>query len=262
MAPDRSERPDLAARRAFFREHILIQTHIPKTAGSSVSAGLSGIVGGIHAMDVRLKRSTPFPEMSPEDVADTYLVSGHFAYGIHDRFGRKPLYFAAVREPVDRAVSAYRYLQNETEQVDHKFVRNRDFEESWFALERHHGVKRRDHQSKMLLGEDPLKPVDRDALWHQVDEVYFLIIPQPRVTEALAALRAAFGVHWARIPRTNPSRGAKVEVSPEMRQKILDANPTDALLYEHIEKDFDFRLQRACDYIASRCLLPLQDGAE
>lgn len=200
--------------------------------------------------------------MSPEDINDTYLVSGHFPYGIHERFARTPLYIAAVREPVDRAVSAYRYLLNEPEQVDHQYVKNRSFEEGWFALERHHGVKRRDHQSKMLLGGNYDKPVNAKALWHQVDEVYFLIIPQPRVTETLLALRAAFGVHWTRIARTNPSRGAQVEVTPEMREKILAVNPTDALLYDRVEKDFDFRLQRACEYIASRCLLPLKDGAE
>ena len=262
VAEGRSERPDLAGRRKFLREHILIHTHIPKTGGSTIAAGLSAIVGGTHALDVRLKRSVPFGDMDQADLDDIHLISGHFDFGLHEEFNRQPLYIAGVREPVARAVSGYRYLTDREGQVDHKHVAGRNFDEAWHALDAHYGVKRHNGQAKMLMGGDPAEAVEPDDLWRQIDGTYFLLIPQPRINHALQHLRAAFGVAWTRIVPHNISRAPKVEVSDAMRRKILDVNLLDAELFDRAERDFDASLKRACDYIASHCLLPLKDGPD
>jgi hypothetical protein len=98
--------PDLTARRRFLDGHVLIHTHVPKTAGATLAAGLSAIVGGVRTMDLRLRRSIPLERLSDAELAELSLVTGHFPYGLHARFPRTPLYFAAVREPADRAVSS------------------------------------------------------------------------------------------------------------------------------------------------------------
>lgn len=259
-AAGRADQPDLAGRRAFLARHILLHTHVPKTAGSSLSAGLQAIVGGVNSMDLRLMRKVPLEEMSDDDVSGLHLISGHFSYGIHERFDRIPLYFAALRDPVERAVSNYRFLSEHRDHDDHRLVAGRSFEEAHDAWTRHHGVRTRNAQSRVLLGGE-VGPIDRETLWQQADDVYLLVIPQPEMNRTLNALRAAFGVPWNRPVRMNVSKSAPVEVTPAMRERLLAENEMDQRLYDRVSEDYDARLARACETIASHCLKPLEGGA-
>ena len=256
-----ADRPDLTGRRTFFERHILLHTHIPKTAGSTLSAGLSSIVGGIHAMDLRLRRRVDLAEMSAEDLADLKLLAGHFEHGIHTRFDRIPLYFAAVRDPVERAISGYRFLSERPDHPNHETVVGKDFAEAWQAQIERDGDRAINEQARYLMGSKPGAPIDVEALWHQVDTAYFLVIPQPSMTKALQDLRVAFGLPWNRITRMNVSKDFETEASAKMRDLILRTNDLDAALYARIEADFPARLKKACDLIASHCLMPLKDGA-
>ena len=239
--------PDLAGRRRFLEEHVLIHTHVPKTAGATLAAGLSAIVGGVRTMDLRLRRSIPLDRLTEKDLAELSLVTGHFPYGMHARFNRRPLYFAAVREPADRAVSSYRFLASHADQPGHDEAAACDFE-TW---ESRHRERQGNEQSRILFGSRP--PTAAEVIAH-VDAAYFLIIPQPEMTRAIQELRAAFGVAWARIARTNVSHGHDVELDSITREAIRRANDIDAALYAHVVETFDARLARACELIASRCL--------
>jgi hypothetical protein len=239
--------PDLAGRRRFLDEHVLIHTHVPKTAGATLAAGLSAIVGGVRTMDLRLRRSIPLDRLTDEDLAEMSLVTGHFPYGLHARFARTPLYFAAVREPADRAISSYRFLASHADQPGHDEAAACDFE-TW---ESRHRERQGNEQSRILFGARPEAPAEVIA---HVDAAYFLVIPQPEMTRAIQELRAAFGVAWARIARTNVSLGHDVELDTVTREAIRRANATDAALYAHVVETFDARLARACELIASRCL--------
>ena len=253
-----SERPDLGRRRAFLAEHILIQTHIPKTGGTSIYDGLAAIVGAVHALDVRWTMSVPFDELTDADLADIHLLSGHFGFGPHERIGRKPLYIAAVREPVERAVSMYRYLQNKPKQEEAQHAIGRSFEAYWHEVDRLRAPARRDMQSRLLLGHADNSALDWTDLRHRIEQDYFLVIPQPEVSQALRLIRNAFGVPWTQSPRSNRSKSDPVTPSEEIRQTILEANPMDARLYAYVAETFDQRMDRAVRYIASHCLQPLE----
>ncbi len=254
--------PDLAARRRFLDDHILIHTHVPKTAGATLAAGLSAIVGGVRTMDLRLRRSIPLDRLTDADLAELSLVTGHFPYGLHARFARTPLYFAAVREPSDRAVSSYRFLASHADHPGHDEAAACDFE-TWESRRRE---RQGNEQSRMLLGARPGAPTsalpDPAEVIAHVDEAYLLVIPQPEMTRALQALRAAFGVAWTRIARTNVSHGYDVELDAVTREAIRGANVTDATLYAHVVETFDARLESACELVASRCQRPLDGGPE
>jgi hypothetical protein len=251
--------PDLGARRRFLDEHVLLQTHVPKTAGATLAAGLSAIVGGVRTMDLRLRRSIPLDQLTDADLAELSFVTGHFPYGLHARFqhlGRAPLYFAAVREPADRAVSSYRFLASHADHPGHDEAAACDFG-TW---EQRRRDRLPNEQSRMLLGVQPGTMLDPAEVIAHVDGAYFLVIPQPEMTRAIQALRAAFGVAWTRVARTNVSHGHDVELDHVTRDAIGRENAADAALYAHVVETFDARLARACDLIASRCLRQ-PDGA-
>ncbi|MFK7941741.1 MAG: hypothetical protein AB8B85_02325 [Paracoccaceae bacterium] len=258
VAADRSDKPDMAARRAFLADHIMLQTHVPKTGGSTLSHGLAGIVGAANSVDLRLNRSVSLAEISPSDLDHLNLISGHVPFGSFGRLGRTPLYFAAVREPVARAVSGYRFLMQNKGHGQHHLVAGRDFETAWAAQEDDGGEAFYNIQSHYIGGAARGDGVVPDQLWTRVEHDYFLIIPQTEMTRTIHSLRAAFGAPWMRIADMNKSKGNETEVSPPMRDRILAANALDAELFARVTTGFEERLAKACEYIASRCLLPLK----
>ncbi len=254
VIPHGDRRPDLAGRRSFLDRHILIHTHVPKTAGSTLSHAVASIVGGTQSMDLRLKRRIRLRDMSRDDKAALRFLSGHFSHGIHDRFSQKPLYIAALREPVERAISRYRFMQRNPELDRVEDLRGKSFEEAWEMLAEDPNRSRSNDQARILCGLPPATQPEAEHLWRQVDEGYFLLIPMPELETAIQHLRAAYGLPWTKIPRMNPSRGEPPEISQVMRAKVLDENRLDADLYVHVEATFQDRLAKACDYIAADCL--------
>ncbi|MEO1491014.1 MAG: hypothetical protein AAFV19_02535 [Pseudomonadota bacterium] len=256
-----SERADHGARARFLREHIVIQTHLPKTGGSALADGLSGIFGGVHSLDVRMRRNHTWQSLSEAERRSLHFVSGHFTYGVHWRVDRIPLYVAAIREPVSRAVSGYRYLLATPGAAEHTIVTGKDFETAWDALDQRDGWQKRNLQARMLMGDRESEDFTWDELRNRADDDYFLLIPQPEIGTALRKLRSAFGLPGIKLNKVNVSPGDDVVPTSEMRARILAANPIDAQLYEHVTKTFHTRLDKAVSYIASRCLERLEDSA-
>lgn len=251
-----SQRADHPSRSAFLREHIFIQTHVPKTGGTALFHNLSSIFGAVHSMDLRLPRSVPFRELSVEDMDEVHFISGHFNYGIHAPIARRPLYIAAVREPVSRAVSAYRYFQRAKSQPEHEVCARNCFEDAWREMDKSFKAQRRDRQAEMLLGTLDREKDNWDDLCRRIDQDYLLVIPQDRIDEAIAQLREAFGLPKAPAQRANVSKAETVTPSDAISAEIRAANPLDARLCEHINATFKDRLQSACHFIAERCLAP------
>lgn len=257
----RSERADHGARAAFLREHLFIQTHLPKTGGSALADGLSGIFGGVHSLDVRMRRNQTWQGLSDAERRNVYFVSGHFTYGVHWRADRIPLYIASVREPVGRAVSGYRYLLATPAAAEHEIVVGKDFETAWDALDRDDSWQKRNLQARMLMGNREHEDFTWDELRKRADDEYFLLIPQPQIETALRKLRTAFGLPGIKLNKVNVSPGEDITPSPEMTSRILAANPIDDRLYAHVSDTFRDRLDKAVSYIATRCLERLEDGA-
>ena len=122
-------------------EHIVVFTHIPKTAGVSIIGGLRSAIGEEQCLHLRMQkienvRSSRLSEMAVlwsveaprkffaplsgkhyllprgwrlRDLNRIALVHGHFCIGEEPRTGRKPLYLSVVRDPVDRFVSYFYY---------------------------------------------------------------------------------------------------------------------------------------------------------
>jgi len=257
-----SERADHSARRHFLAEHIFIHTHLPKTGGSALADGLMSIFGGVHCLDVRMRRSHHWRALSTAEKKDIHLVSGHFTFGVHRRAERIPLYLAAVREPVSRAISGYRYMLATPEASEHEHIKGMDFETAWDIMDERDDWQRRNLQARMLMGDREHEDFTWGDLASRIDTDYFLVIPQPEIGTVLRKLRAAFGVPGVKAQKINVSPGDSVTASAEMRQRIIDANPLDAKLYDHISTSFDARLDKAIHYIASRCLQRLEDAAK
>ena len=252
--PQSNTPPDLANRRRFLERHILIHTHVPKTAGSTLSHALAGIVGGANAIDLRLRRAVRLRELSTEDRAGLRCISGHFVYGLHTRFDQIPLYMAAIREPVSRAISDFRFNLRNPNHRDHARLQGTSFEEAWDLVTGKAAHARYNEQSRILCGLASEVQPTREMLLQRLENDYFLIIPQQHMGMAIRDLRAAFGLPWTKIPLMNPAQGPEVEITAAMRDKVRAANQLDIELCDRVEAAFPARLARACAYIAENCL--------
>lgn len=252
------QRADPQRRACFLREHILIHTHIPKTGGSSFSAGLAGIVGGVDFYDLRLKKTTPLSELGDAGLDTVRGISSHTGYGFHVLFDRVPLYFAVVRDPVERAVSTYRFLQNRPNQPEARFAIGYSFEESWRLMSAK--ARRNNLQSRLLVSPLDDQPVEEDRVRERLEKDYFLVIPTEKITQTIKRLREAFGVFRTPHPPVNVSRHAEVRPDPGLAEEIREANAIDARLHDHVASTYARNIDRACRVIASHCLQRAEDG--
>ena len=252
--PQSSHPPDLAGRRAFMAEHILIHTHVPKTAGSTLAHALAAIVGGTQAMDLRLRRAVRPRNMTAEEKRELRMISGHFVYGMHERFPQRPLYLAAVRDPIERAVSYFRFVRGAKDHPNHAEFQGLSFEESWDRMTGRAALTRSNEQSAIVSGLQPGETPDEGLLWQRVEQDYFLIIPQERMDETIRRLRGAYGLPWTKVPQMNRSHTDTPEPAADILGRIEAENRLDLELVEWAEQNFEASLDQAVAYIAHHCL--------
>jgi sulfotransferase family protein len=93
------------------RDRTLFFLHLPKTAGTSMRVLLSC---RFAPADILAFEQSDSPELRRQKLANVGrygLVHGHMPYALVDLFERRPFVLTVLRDPVDRAVSAFHYMQ-------------------------------------------------------------------------------------------------------------------------------------------------------
>src|SRR6185312_11961399 len=103
----------LAAGMHALQDRGLFFLHIPKTAGTSLRELLSSRFAPAEILAFEREDS---PERRQEKLTriDRYpFVHGHVPYALADRFARRPFVATILRDPLERAVSAFHYMQGQ-----------------------------------------------------------------------------------------------------------------------------------------------------
>lgn len=116
--------------------------HVPKTAGTTVHTFLRKIMGiekfaffkdddsmtftgnfpeaiGIHGVKCVDKLCKRVPKEALLFEA-TRLVSGHFAFGLHEIFPNEAILYTILRDPVERVLSKYYYMKQTVDSPQHQ----------------------------------------------------------------------------------------------------------------------------------------------
>ncbi|MCR8546976.1 sulfotransferase family protein [Salipiger sp. P9] len=100
----------------------LIHLHIPKTAGSSLSAILGRECAKGTALAVNDGFLASLKTMSIEDRAALRFVFGHLFYGVAQHLPQKCHYITVLRDPKARILSFYRYVLRTQTHILHEQV--------------------------------------------------------------------------------------------------------------------------------------------
>jgi hypothetical protein len=167
--------------------------HIPKTAGTSIREvlrahlqdELTHVPGGFHDPRVLDELCANRSRITPRS-----MVFGHVPYGIHDRLAIDCHYFTVLRDPVDRAVSAFTYVREHSRNYLHEGTQALPFEQ---FVARRSEQARDNAQVRYIAGigePRPLTEADRDRALALLRSKYRLVGLFEELESFVEAMRA------------------------------------------------------------------------
>ncbi len=90
------------------KDDVLYFLHIPKTAGLTTIYILNGF---FNYSSILIEHSWDqlLPKL-PKDFSKYRFVRGHFGYGFHRQFPKKPIYITMLRDPIEQTISSLEML--------------------------------------------------------------------------------------------------------------------------------------------------------
>lgn len=255
-----------------FAAQVLVFIHIPKTAGSSFRKAMTGHFGAEHCLSLRQEKiekvhrgivhmlawraregsrrvanrvagGHPLLPKSggPVAISDIHLVAGHVVLGREPRLLREPVYVTLVRDPVERFVSHFYFLQDLDATVPTS------------ARVGHPGREYAIEEYVDLLGSRRLKTVNnvqcgyiagRESFAHArrvIDERVFLAAPSDRLHDLLDLLRPVVGLDAIPALRENVGRTRAAAPPPPIQviDKIRALLAEDIQLFDYVSDRFD-----------------------
>ena len=250
----RARRPAGDGGAAFFARHLVVHTHIEKTAGSTVTYALTRMFGAEHCLDLRMPGS-PRPDTLPiERRSALRLLAGHFQAGTHEPlFDRPPVRIATLRDPLDRLLSYLGFLARSPGHPEYHRLGTLAPDEAVAAMlaEGHRMVA--NGQCRVLCGTDRFEDARRAA-----EADYLAVLPH---AEALAL--AGLFAEALRLPRPNPKirrnaapEGPRPRLGDAAAAAVRAATAEDARLVAWAEADAAQRIARARERLAGMAAPP------
>ena len=170
------------------------------------------------------------------------LLYGHLPYGVHEHIPRPSSYVTIVREPVDRVISAYKYVRKTAHHRDHDEVVNGDIglEEN---VKRFWVDERLNRQTRQLCNkyDGPLDEHDLERAKRNLER--FLVVGlTERFEETFALVRRALRFRLPFYVTRNVS--PPLEIADGVRTLIAEHERFDRELYDFARDLFTARIAR------------------
>lgn len=229
------------------RDEIIIFLHLPKCGGTTLNRLIEWEYNPLRVFSIdpsffqwsfsRLWK-TPVSRLRKIEV-----FKGHMPFGLHERLEKPATYITVLRDPVDRAISAYYYMRSRRLNPQHSMAMRYTLEE-FVRNTRNHNV-----QTKMLAGHDRSYDFiggDCDestlhAAMRNLSERFSLVGLTERFDEALAIAKIRFGWKVNQYAEFNVTgeRPRRDAIAPATREMIAERHRFDVELYRHATTLFD-----------------------
>lgn len=228
-------------------DDLIIFTHIPKTFGSSFMRG----VVRPNMIDSKFYYYRTLKKFITDDKNYEFL-HGHLPYGLHLFTNRKVKYITFFRDPIDRAISYYFFVQQgmENERTKHPLS---EYAKSLSLKEFYQDKRFHNHQSRYTAGfishkfystiPDSLtkKKILQRAEYNLLENYFFFGIFERR-RESINLIREK--MNWREIKdiphhKKTQKRLAVEDLDADTLQVLKDAHDLDFQLYEFAIKNFE-----------------------
>jgi hypothetical protein len=228
---------------------LLIFLHLPRTAGTTFAS----ILRRLYGPDAVLELYGAGPEegwdaLAPEAAARIRVVTGHFAFGVHERLPQPSRYITFLRDPVDRVISHYRYVRSQPGHDLHDAAMRfglAEYVESCGAYEPNND------QTRLWAGTE-LGPSNAEMLPAAERNLAGAVIGLTEAFDAsIVSMSRTFGWRLPFYVRRNATPDASSgALDPEVREHIRSRNALDAELYDHAVERFGQEIDRLGDGFA------------
>ncbi|MBX6374684.1 MAG: sulfotransferase family 2 domain-containing protein [Acetobacteraceae bacterium] len=217
----------------FFDHFLLVHTHVEKTAGTTLVGHLTRLFGAEHVLDLRSAEVPRPADLEPQQRRAVWLLTGHFHRGAHEgQFDRRPIRLALVRQPLDRAISYYKFVHGAPTHPAHERFGHLPFPEAIRKMLELDAGPIRNEQSRMLTGmNDPKWP---DVVY-AVEQQYAAVCTQSSVVRLAALFNECFGVDLP-CQYLNRGRPGTPHLDEETQRLIEETNALDIRLFQYVER--------------------------
>lgn len=228
------------------RKGTLIFLHIPKTAGTTFNRILEAEYNPfrIHTLSPQniLGDIERFKRLSESRKRWLDVLKGHMQFGLHEYLPNPAAYITFLRDPVDRAVSAFFFIREHRLHPMHREIKDRSIEDFIRATPSQQNV-----QTKLIGGLTPDDECTLEVLQraqHNLRNSFSVIGITERFGESLAAMRRKFGWKLKRYRnyRVTSVRPASKELPGPIVESIRRSNAYDVELYELALRLFEQQL--------------------
>jgi hypothetical protein len=237
-----------------YEQRVLIFLHLPRTAGTTLSRFLrskfapdaifSAYLDAGETLSDQLSALRGLPPEARERIR--LVLAGHAEFGQHEALSPGAEYVTVLRDPVDRVVSSYRFLQDHPNDPLHaQVVGERMSLATFVKSDAAKGIN--NWQARCLAGvpwsASEWGPEVLDRAKRNVERHFAVVGLTERFPETIALLGRLYG--WRRLYyATLNISSSRASCTDEDRQLILERNDLDQKLYEFAITKFNEQLAR------------------
>lgn len=233
-------------------EKTVIFLHVPKAAGTTLCDIFLRQYKAetIHLLDGANFDQTQedFKQLSPEKKVQIRILMGHMYFGLHEYLPSPATYVTMLRNPIDRIVSYYHFVQRLPSHPDYELIKAKSISiEDYCQM----GIVNMcNGQTRFLANTQSSETYSRETLERAKSHLkqHFSVVGiQERFDESLLMLKNELA--WKKMPfyyrrNTNRTSSYKQEISNSTRAVLEKYNELDLELYEYVKNIFEQKLNQ------------------
>jgi len=215
--------------------------HIPKCGGSTLNFVLDKVYGpeAIYSID-NTTTAQQFRQLPQAEQLQYKLLRGHEKFGMHTCFLDEPHYFTFLRDPAERIISYYYYVQRMPGHRTHQMASSMGLGE---FVKSYGGEDFHNSQLKYISGFDgPVERMFEKALENIHQHFSFVGLVEAFDASALM-LSKLYGWKLPLYKKNNVGTN-RMEVDGRTLAMIQELNHGDYLLYNHVRSTFNEAIKR------------------
>lgn len=214
--------------------------HIHKTAGTTLHAILQRQYADedVYNIDAKGHNFDHFTGLSQSMRAKIHLLKGHMDYGLHEFLPQPATYFTFLRDPIERAISYYYFIQRTPQHPHHQAANELSLYE---FLEQKVDRLMANGQTRQLAGGYPhyefgeKAPELLDKAKQHLQKRFVVVGITEQFDESLLLLQRHFGWRniWYQRQNVGGNRPPKKQIAPKTMTLLTQLNQTDNALYQY-----------------------------